>query len=355
LLSEDPVAEWIESEQTTLDPRPESGRRSRSAARIDMVNHQKVSCRGGTTGWAEDCGEAMSTVGAPGYPRGSYGSGTGAPHPTALGGFCSSNRIGSCPECFHLAGSYGTCCLGICHETLREITIETWLDYGDFYSCRTLALLGAGLGTAAVLANTSLDREFQDWHDEQVKSSGTDDFASAVKWLGDGRVMIPVVAGSAFLEPLGDCGDPLLAAIGQWGSRCSRSLLVGGPPMLALKYFLNASRPEDEFTSRWRPFDSPYREGAVSGHAFVGAIPFLNAAMMTDDLGWQILLYGASTLTAWSRINDRRHYLSQAMLGWWLAWLSADVVDRTEFFQQNFILIPQAIGDGVGVQAVCQW
>ena len=143
--------------------------------------------------------------------------------------------------------------------------------------------------------------------------------------------------------------------VGRWGDRCLRSVLVGGPPVLALKYFLNGSRPEDDHTSRWRPFDSPSANGAVSGHAFISATAFLNAAMMTDNRAWKFAFYGASTMTAWSRINDRMHYFSQALMGWWLAWLAADAVNGTELCHRNFIVVPQVIDDGMAVQVYCSW
>jgi hypothetical protein len=215
--------------------------------------------------------------------------------------------------------------------------------------------LGLGLGAAAILANARLDEHFQRWHDERIKCSGTDGFSDAVKWLGDGRITIPVFAGSALLGSAFDCQDPRVLTVNQWGNRCLRTVAVGGPPLLALKYLLNGARPADEFTSRWRPFEGPYSEGAVSGHAFIGAVPFLNAAKMTDDFGLKLGLYTASALPAWSRINDRRHYLSQAILGWWLAWLATDAVHRTEPGRQNWIITAQPLADGFGVRAAYRW
>jgi hypothetical protein len=234
----------------------------------------------------------------------------------------------------------------------RELAVESCLDYSDFYSWRTLSLLGAGVGVAAVLANTSLDEDFQQWHDRDVKSRSTDRFACAAKWLGNGTIVIPVLAGAALLGPLGDPPFPAAQAVGDWGSRCSRSVLVGGPPVLALTYLLGASRPSEGRGSHWKPFDDT---NGVSGHAFIGAIPFLNAARMVECPAAKVTLYGASVLPAWSRINDRKHYLSQAMLGWWLAWLAADVADRTEACQQNFTLLPQLTDDGVAIEMACRW
>ena len=37
-----------------------------------------------------------------------------------------------------------------------------------------------------------------------------------------------------------------------------------------------------------------------------------------------------SVLTGWSRINDRKHYLSQVVLGWTIAWNAVDAIHRDE-------------------------
>jgi membrane-associated phospholipid phosphatase len=212
-----------------------------------------------------------------------------------------------------------------------------------------------GLGIAGVLANTPLDESFQDWYDERVHSSGSDDFSEAVRWLGDGRIMIPVFAGAALLDVHAKNLHESLTPVEAWGNRCLRSVVVGGPPVIGLKYLLNASRPNDEFTSRWRPFDNPYSQAAVSGHAFIGAVPFINAAMMTSEPELKIALYSASFLPAWSRINDRKHYLSQAVFGWWLAYLSAKAVNRTEILQRDWEILVQPMHEGLALHAASRF
>jgi hypothetical protein len=65
----------------------------------------------------------------------------------------------------------------------------------------------------------------------------------------------------------------------------------------------------------------------VSGHAFVGSIPFITIARMNEDKPvLKYLMYIASTATAWSRVNDNAHYFSQAALGWYMGWESVDAV-----------------------------
>jgi hypothetical protein len=88
------------------------------------------------------------------------------------------------------------------------------------------------------------------------------------------------------------------------------------------------SRPgEEDHGSQWRPFSD---DNGVSGHSFVGAVPFLSAAYMTDNRFLRGTLIAASTLPAVSRLNDDAHYASQAIIGWSLAFFAANAVNHTE-------------------------
>jgi len=56
-------------------------------------------------------------------------------------------------------------------------------------------------------------------------------------------------------------------------------------------------------------------------------------------------------LTAWSRVNDDDHYITQACLGWWMAYLACRAVDDTDRSQRNFEVMPLVTPEmsGVGV------
>jgi membrane-associated phospholipid phosphatase len=74
---------------------------------------------------------------------------------------------------------------------------------------------------------------------------------------------------------------------------------------------------------------------------------------MTDRPWLKAPLWAASFVPAWSRINDDRHYLSQVVLGWWLAWLSVCSVDETQRQRQCWqlapLLGPETMGAGLHV------
>jgi membrane-associated phospholipid phosphatase len=136
----------------------------------------------------------------------------------------------------------------------------------------------------------------------------------------------------------------------EWGGRSLRAILSGGPAVLLLESGLGGSRPgERPEASHWKPFDD---WNGASGHAFIGAIPLLTAARMTDDRWLQGGLLFASLLPAWSRVNDNRHYLSQVGVGWWVAYLACEAVDRTEHADDRLTWAPILSPEMAGIAMV---
>ena len=225
-------------------------------------------------------------------------------------------------------------------------------DHCNYYHCNTMAKLTGGLVLGSVLANTSMDQDVQDWYQQDVRSEETDNFAEFWKTFGEGHIFIPsyaclAVAG-VFVEDW-----PVLGPVGDFGARTTRAYLVGAPPMLFMQFMLGASRPgETNHSSHWMPFEDT---NSVSGHAFIGAVPFITAAKMTDSFVLKSGLYACSTLTGYSRINDDCHYLSQVILGWWMAYLACEAIDQTELNQRGMTFMPIASADSVGFGAVYEY
>ena len=222
-------------------------------------------------------------------------------------------------------------------------------DYRNYYSCSTLRDLSLAIALAAPFANTSLDDDFDAWYQRDVRSSDTDNFASSWKTFGEGQIFIPAFAGlwlvGGMLEDW-----PVMGAVGTFGGRATRAYLVGGPPMLLMQFFLGGGRPgEHAVGSQWRPFQD---SNAVSGHAFIGAVPFITAAKMTENRWAKSALYICSTFTAWSRVNDHDHYLTQACLGWWMAYLACRSVDETDRRDRCFEVMPLVSPEMAGVGVV---
>jgi hypothetical protein len=237
-------------------------------------------------------------------------------------------------------------------DTGSEIFSEIGGDYCQFYSVRGLVGVGVSLAVAGTLANTSMDRNFQNWHDRQVHTPTLGHFIDVIRPVGNGTYMIPLFILSAVYGSF-DPSLPGAPVIGEWGNRTVRSCLVGGPLLLAFQFGLGSSRPElATGTSHWNLFKDSH---GASGDAFIGGVALINAAKMTDDVPWKIALYGASILPGYGRVVQDKHYLSQAVLGWALAYLAADAVDRNGFLNHCCGLTPCAMEDGMGVGLMKQW
>src|SRR5262245_12199117 len=224
---------------------------------------------------------------------------------------------------------------GDCWATLRRDFALGHDDYRNYYSGENLAELGLGIVAAAPLANTHADQAVRDWYQQDVRSRATDQVARVVKHAGEPWVTVPVYLVAELAERVADDAT-VDAAVGEWGSRGLRAMAVGVPPLLVLQVTLGASRP-NKGDSHWHPFHDIH---GVSGHSFVGAVPFLTAAMMAEDSCWCYPLVAASFLPGLSRINDDRHYLSQVALGWWMAYLATTSVRETATGQRWFQLLP---------------
>jgi hypothetical protein len=225
-----------------------------------------------------------------------------------------------------------------------------WQDYRHYYSCDNLLLLAAGVAVAAPFANTSADGEIQQWYQGKVRAASTDPFFDAVKYSGDHWALVSISLGAILTgTAVGDFAPG--SAVSEWGSRSLRALIVGGPPVGILQMSLGASRP-GEGNSHWQPFQDT---NAVSGHAFVGAVPFLTAAAMTENRFCRYSLAAVSVLPVWSRINDDGHYFSQALLGWWMAYLAVRSVNQTER-ERTIHVLPACEGaDGPGVSLMLRY
>jgi len=230
--------------------------------------------------------------------------------------------------------------------TLKEAVIR---DYQSFYTEERAFSLGIAFGLGGIVANTSADQSIRDWYQTNRRDSSTDNLSKVVKNFGEGKYMLPlaILAGTVnYFQPSSD--------IGVWGVYASRSYLVGSPALLILQRVTGASRPnERDYNSKWNPFKDA---NGVSGHSFVGAVPFLTLAnMYEDNLYIKYSAYAASFLTAWSRVNDDAHYISQAALGWFLAYESVNSVFQGDKAYRKFSLTPQIGKERYGLSIQMKW
>ncbi len=228
--------------------------------------------------------------------------------------------------------------IGHTPATVWEVLVN---DQRQFYSRKTLRPLIIGLSASAVLANTRMDQEFADWYQDNVRSNTSDDIAKFAKVFGEHFQM----AGIFAVTSIGSRVLNVNPNIQVWSDRSLRSLLVGVPPLWLLQRSIGSSRPNDmPPSSNW---DFWADDNGASGHAFVGAVPFLVASQLAERPVYKAGWIAASTLTGWSRINDNDHYLSQVVLGWCLAYASTQAIRRSDY-DLGIEIRPQMIGSTPG-------
>ena len=190
-------------------------------------------------------------------------------------------------------------------------------DIRMFYSVRTLNAAAPLLGLTAASAHNGLDVDIRNVYQSRLRGPAGDRFSAWCKLPGEGRILIPAALLTASLQwalhP-----DNKLHAVSRWGQLVTRAYMVGAPPLLTAQRLTGASRPrETTHAAQWRPLQDA---NGVSGHAFMGAVPFLALAEMTRNVSWIYpVCVAASVMPAWSRVHDDKHYFSQAVLGWLLA------------------------------------
>ncbi len=212
-------------------------------------------------------------------------------------------------------------------------------DYINFYSKDNILPFSSAFLIGGVFANTNIDENIKNKFQENLRNKQTDEVSKYVKILGDGKYIFPIVILASSLSYM----DEELV-VSKWGGVTFRTYITGLLPMVLMQRVTGASRPDEDRDkiSHWKFWSD---ENGVSGHAFVGAVPFLTMAKMADNNAAKAVFYLASTATAWSRINDNAHYFSQTMLGWYMAYKSVDAVFKTDDEKDGQITFCPIVGD----------
>lgn len=214
------------------------------------------------------------------------------------------------------------------HQSCSKLARTICDDHQQFYALDNIGRFALGLGYGAFYANTSFDSEVQNLYHDYIRSAVTDQISKVAKQFGNGKITVPIFLAATslnFIFPR----NKMINKVADWGQGCSRALLLGAPLVLALQLGIGASRPYENNGSKWHPFKD---NNGVSGHSFMGAVPFLVAARCAKLQSIKIPLYLGSMLTGLSRINDNQHYFSQAFLGWWIAWLATDSIKSNSIY-----------------------
>lgn len=195
---------------------------------------------------------------------------------------------------------------------------DTPRHYRRHLSRRNFLRLGVAVTGTAVLAYSGADEAVEEWHTREVKGDTSNRFASFFHDFGE-RYWFGVWAALALIDGL--VGRSPLS---QWGRRSSEAMVLGLPVLWTAQRGLGAARPKDETHGpRFKPLAD---DNTASGHTFISAVPLLVAARMVDPNALKALAYALSPWTGWSRMNDRKHYLSQVLFGYGIAWTAVETV-----------------------------
>jgi membrane-associated phospholipid phosphatase len=177
----------------------------------------------------------------------------------------------------------------------------------------------AAAAVAGVSALALLDEPLQR-HAQRHRSQTSDDVASVFRHMGQPEVYGTVSLGVLTVGLLSHNRE-----LTRSGGRLVASIGLAGATTLGLKTLTGRARPDSGLGAfHFDPFSSS--DALPSAHT---ALAFALATSLSDEIHitWvSIVLYTAATGTAFSRINDNQHWLSDVGLGALVGVTSAKLV-----------------------------
>jgi membrane-associated phospholipid phosphatase len=177
----------------------------------------------------------------------------------------------------------------------------------------------AGAAVGAILIGTLADKPVRDYL-QRHRSGGKDDVARVFKDMGEPDIYAPV--------PLALIATGLISGddrITRAGGRITAGLLTSGILVNLIKP-IGRTRPRfADNAYQFTPLKGSY--SFPSGHS---AMAFALATGVSDEahfLPLSIGLYGAAALTGWSRMNDNRHWMTDALSGMLIGITSTKVMN----------------------------
>jgi len=174
------------------------------------------------------------------------------------------------------------------------------------------------VGTVGVAS--ALDRRVDRWTQDQ-RSPGSDRVARVFKYGGEPVLVFGVSGGILAAGVIS--GRPDLE---RRGGRVLASVVAAGLTTGALKEITGRFRPDNTTDPYvFRPFTN--HDAFPSGHA---TMAFALATSLSAEIHrpWATaLLYAGATGTAWSRLNDQKHWLSDVLAGATVGITAANVIE----------------------------
>lgn len=200
-------------------------------------------------------------------------------------------------------------------------------------------MVGGGLLTIALV-----DAPVQRWTSDPDHGSSTgDDIANVTKYFGQAEVVLPVTGGLILVGLIAKKPGVLHA-----GYRVGASVLVAGVVTQLFKYPIGRVRPYDT-DDEWdfEPFSGS--NAMWSGHTAT-AFAFATALSQEIKNPWATVgLYTLATGTAWSRVYENQHWVSDVLVGAAVGVASAKLATGRWTIFGLRAPVPLATPDGLGL------
>ncbi len=187
---------------------------------------------------------------------------------------------------------------------------------------RTGELIGVLATTGVAMAlDQTLRNTIYDPHDRFGRS--VSDLGNA---MGNGLYIYPsllalAVAGKAF-------GSPGLYGV---SSRALKSGLLAGAGAVVLKAIVGRERPAADNAFKFHPFTTNNKWSSFpSGHTTLAFSVATSFAREIDGSWDDVAFYSLATITAYARMHDDRHWMSDVVFGAGVGILSARFIHRRE-------------------------
>ena len=177
------------------------------------------------------------------------------------------------------------------------------------------------LVVGAIATASLADRSVNDWVQDH-RTPQSDDLATIFKYGGEPIVALGIPAATMLAGTIAGRDE-----VQRSGGRMLLSVVAAGVATVAVKMTTGRYRPDET--------DDPYTFKPFSGHdAFPSGhttLAFALATSLSHELhnGWaSAALFTFATGTAWSRLNDRRHWFSDVLGGATVGITTATIVHR---------------------------
>jgi len=177
------------------------------------------------------------------------------------------------------------------------------------------------LVVGAIATASLADRGVNGWMQDH-RSAGSDDVARVFRNGGEPEFSFGIPGGILVAGLIS--GRPELR---RSGGRVLLSVTAAGLTTGALKKITGRMRPaETNDPYLFKPFSD--HDAFPSGHATMAFALATSLSEEIDNRWASVALYAFATGTAWSRMNDRRHWLSDVVAGAAVGFTAAKIVER---------------------------